>query len=115
MFAKKSCKRVSKRRAHSVLNKLVWTAFGEPKCLFFGALTGRTLLQGFWSSFARVSRTKRTRFLYICYSLKALNQKELRKTVALAGENHSMAVVAQLRLCAAEQSQSQQSQSAPLF
>ena len=97
---KKSCKRAPKKRAPSTPNKLVRTAWGEPQRTPFGTLTDHALLQEFWSPFARVGRTKRSRpFAHILeppspFSKRtALPVHGLRKTVAFTGENHNMAVV----------------------
>ena len=97
---KKSCKRAPKKRAPSTPNKLVRTAWGEPQRTPFGALRDHALLQEFWSPFARVGRTKRSRpFAHILeppspFSKRtALPVHGLRKTVAFTGENHNMAVV----------------------
>lgn len=97
---KKSCKRAPKKRAPSTPNKLVRTAWGEPQRTPFGTLTDHALLQEFWSPFARVGRTKRSRpFVHILeppspFSKRtALPVHGLRKTVAFTGENHNMAVV----------------------
>lgn len=97
---KSLAKGLQKKRAPSTPNKLVRTAWGEPQRTPFGTLTDHALLQEFWSPFARVGRTKRSRpFAHILeppspFSKRtALPVHGLRKTVAFTGENHNMAVV----------------------